>query len=132
MSDKNSKLNEEDLFKIIQEGNLTDNQMTKICRVLKSKYGKEICPTRIKHNLTERKNVLSSYFELKNLEFEDKKGNKHFKNTVVGKAEKVKETVFKIRNMDPDENITINIVSIDGGKGMLKIVVNFCPFFKRK
>ena len=30
--------------------------------------------------------------------------------------------------MDPSENITKNIVSVGGGKGMLQIVVNFCPF----
>ena len=32
--------------------------------------------------------------------------------------------------MDPSENITKNIVSVGGGKGMLQIVVNFCPFLK--
>ena len=59
------------------------------------------------------------------MKIEDKKGNRFEKDVFIGYIVKVKEIVEGIRNINEIEKETI--VSIDGGKGILKIVANFIP-----
>ena len=75
--------------------------------------------------MRDRKKLIDSCFDLVKVEFEDKKGNRFEKDAFVGNILKVKEVVEDIRNIDEMEKETI--VSVDGGKEILKIVANFIP-----
>ena len=110
---------------MIKESNITDNQMIKICKIMKTKCGKSIRPSQLKKKMRDRKKLIDSCFDLVKVEFEDKKGNRFEKDVFIGNIVKVKEIVEGIRNINEIEKETI--VSIDGGKGILKIVANFIP-----
>ena len=110
---------------MIKESNVTDNQMIKICKIMKTKCGKSICPSQLKKKMRERKKLVDSCFDLVKVEFEDKKGNRFEKDVFSANIVKVKEMVEGIRNINEIEKETL--VSIDGGKGILKIVENFIP-----
>ena len=99
--------------------------MIKICKIIKTKCGKSICSSQLKEKMWDKKKIIDSCFDLVKVEFEEKKGNRFEKDVFIGNIVKVKEIVEGIRNINEIEKETI--VSIDGGKGILKIVANFIP-----
>ena len=71
--EKSDTLSEDDLYDMIKESNVTDNQMIKICKIMKTKCGKSICPSQLKKKMRDRKKLIDSCFYLVKVEFEDKK-----------------------------------------------------------
>ena len=71
--EKSDTLSEDDLYDMIKESNVTDNQMIKICKIMKTKFGKSICPSHGKKKMRDRKKLIDSCFDLVKVEFEDKK-----------------------------------------------------------
>ena len=120
-----NSLDENDMFDMIKTANLTDNQTVKVSKILKKKIGKKVCPSQLRKKLTERKKLLLPLFKMEKITITDKKGKESIKSAVIGDAPELQKEILNMRGLKI-ENIA-TVVSVDGGKGILKVTCNFIP-----
>ena len=128
---KENPLTEEEVINLIKDNNLSDRQVLNICQFLRQKWGREAITPNIAAKLRMRKTLLDNFFTLATL---NAKSKNHFKRKN-GKALSRSVTychdlpgliAFKKLVEDIDETKEMmNVIGIDDGKKVLKIVWNW-------
>ena len=133
---KQTPLTEAEVIQIINDNNLVDAQIVNICQFMRQKWGNGVITPNIKKKLTERKSLLDQFFTFSQL---DSSTNLHFK-TKKGKILSRSITychdipgliAFKklTENVDESKEM-LNVVGVDDGKQILKIVWNWSLMYE--
>ena len=133
---KTYPLEENEVIKLITDNNLSDKQVLKICQYLRQKWGKEIISKNIRQKLVSRKKCLDEFYTEIRL---DKSTNLNFR-TKAGKILSRSVTychdlpgliAYKklVENINNDDE-TMNVIGVDDGKDILKIVWNRSLMYK--
>ena len=119
------------MIKLIKDINLSDRQVLKICQFLRTKWGKESITPNISKKLIKRKTILDNFFIERRL---DSKSKYYFKNKMgmplsrsVTYCQDIPGLItFKklLENFDELKEV-INLIGMDDGKNILKIVWNW-------
>ena len=128
---KENPITEEEVINIIKDNNLSDRQVLNICKFIRNKWGREAITVNIAKKLINRKNILDQFFtEIRldsttNLHFKSKKGKSLSRSVtychdIPGLIAFIKLVV----NLDESKEI-MNVIGIDYGKSILKIVWNW-------
>ena len=128
---KENPLTEEEVIGLIKDNNLSDRQVLNICHFLRQKWGREVISPNIAATLRKRKTILDQFFTLTTL---NAKSKVHFKKKN-GKAISRSVTychdlpgliAFKklVEDID-DTKEMMNVIGMDDGKKVLKIVWNW-------
>ena len=133
---KENALTEEEVIELIKDNNLSDRQVVNICKFLKEKWGQETITPNISRKLTKRKSILDQFFTFKKLDAKSKycfktKNGKSISRSVTYCHDLPGLIAWKklMENIDDDQEI-MNVIGVDDGKKILKIVWNFSYAFK--
>ena len=134
---KENPLTEPEVIELIQDNNLVDNQILNICQFLRQKWGNGVITPNIAKKLRRRKTMLDQFFtEIRldsstNLHFKTKKG-KIISRSVTYCHDLPGLIAYKklVENIDESKQI-LNVIGVDDGKGILKIVWNWSLMFDR-
>ena len=133
---KENPLTEAEVIELIKDNNLSDRQVLNICKFLRQKWGKEVITPNISKKLIKRKTILHQFFtetrldKTTQLHFQTK--NKAILSRSVTYCHDLPGLIaFKklVENLD-DDNEVMNVVGINDGKDILKIVWNWSLMFK--
>lgn len=106
---------------------MSDRQILKVLKPIRGKWGNHMISPNITIALKKRKELFLDYFSVESMSFESKNSNDEFVeeqkslvycHDIVGLI----EFVHFLRDIDP--NTSKNIFSLDGGKGIVKVVLN--------
>ena len=123
---KENPLSEADVIDMVQS-NLSDRQALAICTIIRRRFGRQAVTANIKKILRERKTMLSHIFTSELLDkedqvhFVDKKGNPVTRHLVYC-TDLVALTEAK--NLLEEEEEYENVIGVDDGKGLLKVMLN--------
>ena len=133
---KENPLTEEEVIDLIKENNLSDRQLLNICHFLRQKWGKEAITSNIKKKLGERKGILDQFFTQTRLSKDTKLNFKTKKGNIMSRSvtychELPGLIAFKklVEDLDDDEDV-MNVIGVDDGKNILKIVWNWSLRYK--
>ena len=124
-------LSEEEIIELIKDNNLSDRQVLNICKFLRQKCGRKVITPNILNKLKERKSMFNQFFtEVRldsnsDLHFKSKKG-KPISRSVTYCHDLPGLIAYKklVENIDEEKEI-LNVIGIDDGKGILKVVWNW-------
>ena len=124
------KLSENDIIELITDNNLSDRNILRILQKLRRTFGNKVITKNIAKKLIAKKKVLDNFFTCKwlheksTLHFKSKCG-KALQRCVVYCHDLPGLIAFKKLIEDTDDNDLINVIGVDEGKGILKMVWNF-------
>ena len=129
-------LTEEEVIELIKDNNLSDRQVVNICTFLRQKWGKQAITQNIAGKLVKRKRILDQFFtdgrleKTSTLHFTRKNGQ-GIDRSVTYCHDLPGLIAFKklVENHLESEEV-MNVVGIDDGKNILKIVWNWSLMFK--
>ena len=122
-------LTENDVMELITDNNLSDSCALKILQKLRLKFGNNVVTKNIARKLTDKKKVLDTFFTCRWL---DENSTLHFKSKcgkVLGRYVVYCHDIpgllaFKKLIHDTDDLNIMNVIGVDEGKGILKMVWN--------
>ena len=133
---KDNPLTEAEVIELINDNNLVDVQVLNICKFMRQKWGQGVITPNIRKQLIKRKSLLDPFFTLVTLDsstklhFKTKKG-KILSRSVVYCHDIPGLIAFKklIENVDETKEM-LNVVGVDDGKQILKVVWNWSLMFE--
>ena len=125
-------LTEDNVIEIIQDNNLSDRQILNICKYIRQKWGRNIISPNIKGKLVDRKGILDQFFSRTTLDanstlhFLSRKQNKPLSRSVTYCHDLPGLIAYKKIVEGYDDSIdVINVIGVDEGKSILKIIWNW-------